>query len=94
MVAGVGDFRQEKGKGNFGLFDLVDAGDRTWQRIARNGTRAAQESALIDPIYFDEESEELIVWFDAEIKRRGRGAAVTKRRIEQEEVDQREEVPA
>jgi hypothetical protein len=88
MVAGVGDFRQEKGKGNFGLFDLVDANDKEWHRIAKTGGRAAQEAALQDPIAFDQDAEESLIWFDAEIKRRGRQAAVTSRRNEQAEDDE------
>ena len=94
MVAGVGDFRQEKGKGNFGLFDLVDADDKAWHRIAAEGVHDAQLAALEDPLCFDEDSDENLTWFDAEIKRRGRQGAVTKRRVEQEEQDQMEEVPA
>jgi hypothetical protein len=80
MVAGVGDFRQEKGKGNFGLFDLVDANDKAWHRIADTCGRAAQDAALQEPVCFDEESEELLDWFDKEINRRGRQSAVTDRR--------------
>jgi hypothetical protein len=94
MVAGVGDFRQEKGKGNFGLFDPVSADDPTWHRIAKAGGHGAQMAALEEPLCFDEESEELLVWFDGEIKRRGRQSAVTSRRVEQAEQDQMEEVPA
>jgi hypothetical protein len=94
MVAGVGDFRQEKGKGNFGLFDLVDHDDKEWHRIAKSGTRAAQDTALESPLSFDEETEELLIWFDAEIKRRGRQSAVTTRRTEQAQLDQMEEVEA
>jgi hypothetical protein len=94
MVSGVGDFRQEKGKGNFGLFDLVDADDKTWHRIAKAGTSAAQVAALEAPSAFDEESEELLAWFDDEIKRRGRGGAVAQRRGEQARLDEMEELPA
>lgn len=94
MISGVGDFRQEKGKGNFGLFDLVDADDKAWHRIAETGAHDPQLDALEDPVCFDEESDELLAWFDAEIKRRGRQSAVTQRRVEQAEQDQMEEVPA
>lgn len=72
IVAGVGDFRQEKGKGNYGMFELVGADDARWKRIAASGGRAAQLAALQDPAYWDDESEELFVWYEEEINRRGR----------------------
>ena len=94
MVSGVGDFRQEKGKGNFGLFDLVGADDPTWRRIAKAGVRDAQDAALNDPEFFDEESQELFTWFEEEINRRGRKASVVQRRHDQGRDDAAEELPA
>ena len=32
--------------------------------------RAAQEAAIQKPIFFDQDTEELLTWFEAEIKRR------------------------
>jgi hypothetical protein len=71
MVSGVGDWRQEKGSGNFGCFKLVGADDPDFVRITKKMGRKAQAEALANPEYYDAETEELLSWFDAETKRRG-----------------------
>jgi hypothetical protein len=87
MVAGVGDYRQEKGKGNFGLFELVGADDENWHRIARSGGRAAQIEAMRKPTFYDDESSELLVYYEQEINRRDRRELVDRARMEQEAED-------
>lgn len=94
IVSGVGDFRQEKGKGNYGMFELVSADDERWARIAASGGRAAQLAALQDPAYWDDESEELFIWYEEEILRRGRQEAVDQYRTDNEEAMADEEVEA
>jgi hypothetical protein len=69
VIIGVGDFRQEKGKGSFGQFSIVEESNETFQRIMKNGARVAQESALENPVCFDVESENLLTWFDAEVQK-------------------------
>lgn len=71
MVSGVGDWRQEKGSGNFGCFKLVSEDDPDFQRIMKTMGRQAQIDALADPEFYDTETEELLSWFDSEVKRRG-----------------------
>ena len=71
IICGVGDFRQQKGSGNFGQFRIVAADDADYRRIAKEGGRAAQRAAMDDPTAYDEETEELLSWYDAEAKRRG-----------------------
>lgn len=71
MVSGVGDWRQEKGSGNFGCFELVSEDNKDFQRIIKTMGRKAQKAALDNPEYYDNETEELLSWFDAETKRRG-----------------------
>lgn len=73
VIAGVGDFRQEKGKGNFGQFRLVGLDDEEFQRIAISGGRKIQDEALLNYRCHDEETEELLDWYSAEIIRLGRG---------------------
>lgn len=46
LVAGVGDFRQEKGHGSYGTFHLCSPDDPDFQRIVAEGGREAQEDAL------------------------------------------------
>lgn len=68
-ICGIGDFRQEKGAGNFGRFNVVAPED--CEEIIRVGGREAQLAALEEPTFFDEEAEELYTWFLAEKERRG-----------------------
>lgn len=75
QLCGVGDWRPEKGKGTYGQFHLVDAEkDEAFKRIVASGGRAAQLAAMSDPAAYDQESEELLGWFDTELKVRGRAA--------------------
>jgi hypothetical protein len=71
MIIGMGDFRQEKGKGSHGLFEVVPEDDPRFQRIVQTQGRAPQDEALANPICANEESEELLLWFHDELARRG-----------------------
>lgn len=75
MVCGVGDFRQEKGSGNYGQYRLVDENDADFKRIVASGGREVQDQALADADPFDIETEELLAWYQEELGRRGRKAA-------------------
>jgi hypothetical protein len=70
IIVGVGDFRQEKGKGNFGQFEVVTKAD--CESIIKDGGLKAQEAAIKKPECFDAESEELLSWFHAEVDQRGK----------------------
>lgn len=70
ITMGVGDFRPEKGKGNYGQFDLVSEDSAEFQRVMKLG-RKEQEAAMETPEPHDTETEELLSWFDVELKRRG-----------------------
>lgn len=69
--SGVGDWRQEKGSGSFGSFAIVRADNKDFNRIVKQQGRAAQVEALANPRPFNDETSELLAWFDVEIKRRG-----------------------
>lgn len=71
MVSGVGDWRQEKGSGNYGCFKLVSEDDKDFQRVIKTMGRTAQIKSLGNAKPYDQETEELLSWFDAETKRRG-----------------------
>lgn len=71
IQSGVGDWRQEKGSGSYGWFRLVGADDPEWKRIVTEGGRAAQIAAMENPEPYDDETAELLGWFDVEAKRRG-----------------------
>jgi len=70
ITAGVGDFRPEKGKGNYGQFELVSPTDKRFKAIEKQG-RAAQKAALDSPQAYDLETEGLLSWFEVEVQRRG-----------------------
>lgn len=69
--SGVGDWRQEKGSGNYGCFKLVSSDNPTWNRIVSEQGRDAQQAAIDNPEAYDRETAELLSWFDVEVKRRG-----------------------
>ncbi len=71
LFIGIGDWRQEKGSDNYGQFELVDEGDARFQAIVQSGGRAAQDAALADPAFYDDETEKLMAWYEAESERRG-----------------------
>jgi hypothetical protein len=45
--------------------------DSAFAEIVRTGGRAAQTAALADPQAYDDQTEELLGWFDVEVRRRG-----------------------
>lgn len=70
MIDGVGDGRSEKGALNFGEFRICDKNDQDFKRLIRTAGRAAQQEALDHPVPYDDESAELLTWFDGELERR------------------------
>lgn len=71
ITQGVGDWRPGKGSGTYGQFALVSQDDAEFQYIIKHGGRAAQESAMQSPEFYDRETEELFEWFQVESRRRG-----------------------
>ena len=71
ITVGVGDFRPEKGAGNDGQFEVVGADDERLIELTRSGGRAEQIAAMENPEAYDEDTEELLSWFDVEVRRRG-----------------------
>ena len=70
IIVGIGDFRQEKGKGNFGQFDVVTEAD--CKSIIKSGGMSQQDAAIKKPVCFDAETAELFAWFASEVDRRGK----------------------
>lgn len=71
ITRGIGDWRPEKGKGSFGQFRIAGPDDPEYKQILTTGGRVAQDAALESPTFFDQETEELMEWFNAEVARRG-----------------------
>ncbi|WP_019998856.1 hypothetical protein [Aureimonas ureilytica] len=72
VLIGVGDFRQEKGKGGYGLFRVLGEGedDEEWDELVLEHGRAAQEAALSDPEYAGGDTADLMAHYLSEVKRR------------------------
>ncbi len=71
-IIGVGDFRQEKGKGAFGTFRVIGEGqkDSEWDDLVKNHGRKLQLLALETPEYADADTAELMEFYEGEVKRR------------------------
>lgn len=70
-ICGIGDWRPEKGKGTFGQFAIADHSEVRYQEIIAAGGRAAQIAAMNDPKPYDQETEELLAWFEETATSRG-----------------------
>lgn len=66
LIQGVGDWRPQKGSGNFGQFIIVNDDDPAFLRVIENGGRAAQLEAMEAATPYDQETEELMEWFKEE----------------------------
>jgi hypothetical protein len=72
VLVGVGDFRQEKGKGAFGSFRVIgeDEQDDEWDELVASHGRTAQLAAIEDPEYADRDTADLMEYFEGEVQRR------------------------
>lgn len=71
QIVGIGDWRPQKG-GSFGTFRCAGEDDADYQRIVSKQGRKAQEAALATPIFYDDDTAELLAWFEKEILTRER----------------------
>jgi len=71
IMRGVGDWRPEKGAGNYGQFELVSQDDAKFKAILSGGGMAAQDAALAKPECYDAESHDLLAWFTTTASERG-----------------------
>lgn len=71
VIIGIGDFRQEKGKGSFGTFRVIGTEDQDdeWDEIVAEG-RAVQEAAAAEPEWADDETADLMALYAEEVARR------------------------
>lgn len=72
QVIGVGDYRQEKGVGEYGRFSIVSEDNPAFKSLTKTGTLRAQDAAIANPATYDAETDELFSWFKAEAKVRDR----------------------
>lgn len=71
LMQGIGDWRVEKGSGNYGRFHLVEEDHPMVKLLMDTGGREAQSEALQHPTAYDSETETMLEWFEAEAKTRG-----------------------
>lgn len=65
LICGVGDWRQEKLKGNHGQWRVVPGpSDPDFRRIKKAGGAEQQDAALAEPLFADEDTERLFRWFE------------------------------
>lgn len=74
VIVGIGDFRQEKGRGSFGTFavtgeDGMGVFQDEWDSLMLEA-RDVQQEALDNPEYADEQTEELMQFINEERTRR------------------------
>lgn len=92
MLCGIGDWRQEKGGGSYGLYRITHEDDPELRQIIEEDGLAVQDDALRNPVCANDESEELLDWYLAELNRRG--LSVETEQVEDIEVDIIDEAPA
>jgi hypothetical protein len=80
IIVGVGDFRQEKGKGNFGQFEVSTKEE--CQGIIDSGGMKQQDAAIKNPECVDADTEELLGWFQAEVKKRGKAQLLADKLVD------------
>ncbi len=78
ITIGVGDGRPEKGAMNYGQFRIAEADDPEFLSIIATGGREAQMAALETPVCYDDETAELLSWYDEEVARRELAGAKSK----------------
>lgn len=73
VIVGIGDFRQEKGRGSYGTFAVAgdDLGDwqEVWDEVTAEG-RDVQTAAMEDPEVADDDTAELMAMFEEEVTKR------------------------
>lgn len=72
VLIGVGDYRQEKGKGAFGTFRVItpETEDDEWDELVALHGRAAQLAALESPEPADRDTADLLEFYHTEARRR------------------------
>lgn len=70
IIDGIGDWRPEKGKGNYGQFEIVSTDNEDFLDVIATGGREAQKAAIESPTCYDNETTDLLAWFDEELSRR------------------------
>ena len=76
LVCGIGDFRQEKGKGNYGTFEIIDAEDIPAELLDAD----AQWDSIQNPVASNLETRTLLKQYDEEVIARSSSANPSKKK--------------
>ena len=79
MIVGVGDWRGERG-GPYGAFKVVEDGNPEFEQIVKKQGRKPQTEVYNHPIFHDEDTTQLMTWFEQELARREQDQHPTQRR--------------
>jgi len=71
ITSGVGDWRVQKGSGSFGSYRVAAADDEEVLQIMATGGREAQLAAIEAPTSYNEETDDLIEYFNRTSETRG-----------------------
>jgi|GEM_PF-463769 len=66
-IVGIGDWRGQKG-GPYGGWKLVSEGEKEYKAILAKQGRAAQLKAYEKPAFFDEDTSDILIWFENEVR--------------------------
>ena len=80
LIVGIGDWRQEKGSGNYGQFRPVNQDNPEFMEVCRTGGREEQDAALADPTCHDRETARLYDWFFTEAEKRNKQPEIMARK--------------
>lgn len=74
VVCGIGDFRQEKGRGSYGTFsvygeDMDEDAQKAWDEITQQG-RQVQQDAMDHPTFADRNTADLMAMLQGERRKR------------------------
>lgn len=74
MICGLGDWRPEKGKGEYGSFEIVATPEQhaSLAEIKAAMSREAQQKTFDNLPYYDDDTADLAQWYEAEVAARGR----------------------
>lgn len=81
IITGIGDGRIEKGTFAFGGWDVVAQDDGALLDLMKHQGRKVQIAALENPVPSNEETEELLAWFESELIVRERDRKTVKPKI-------------
>ena len=69
LICGIGDWRPQRG-GDYGQWSLVNKDNKDIAELMKHCGAKAQMKAITSPTCYDEDSEQLLNWYQAETKKR------------------------